>query len=181
MGEAELVRRAQAGDHDALVELLRSIETSVYRSAFYILGNEQDALDASQEALIRIYQKIHLFQEKAKFSTWVQRIVSNICMDRFRSRKDAVSLEEHQLVLADKNNVEDEILLTSLSNDVHSAIQKLPEQYRTVIVLRYLQDFSYQEIAEALELPLNTVKSYLFRARQQLQELLHDYEKGGVG
>ncbi|UFJ38881.1 sigma-70 family RNA polymerase sigma factor [Brevibacillus humidisoli] len=181
MGEAELVRRAQTGDHDALVELLRSIENSVYRSAFYILGNEQDALDASQEALIRIYQKIHLFQEKAKFSTWVQRIVSNICMDRFRSKKDAISLDEHELVLPDKNNVEEAILLTSLSSDVQSAINKLPKQYRLVIVLRYLQDFSYQEIADTLELPLNTVKSYLFRARQQLQELLHDYEKGGVG
>ncbi|WP_126427777.1 RNA polymerase sigma factor [Brevibacillus marinus] len=181
MGETELVRRAQAGDREALVELLRSIENSVYRSAYYMLGNEQDALDASQEALIRIYQKIHLFQEKAKFTTWVQRIVSNICMDRFRSQKEAISLDEHELVLADRNSVEEAVMLTSLSHDVQDAISKLPKQYRVVIVLRYLQDFSYQEIAETLDLPLNTVKSYLFRARQQLQELLHDYEKGGVG
>lgn len=181
MGQTELVKRAQAGDHEAMVELLRSIENSVYRSAYYMLGNEQDALDASQEALLRIYQKIHLFQEKAKFSTWVQRIVSNICVDRFRSQKVAISLDEHELVLADKNNVEEAVMLTSLSHDVQEAINKLPKQYRMVIVLRYLQDFSYQEIAESLDLPLNTVKSYLFRARQQLQELLHDYEKGGVG
>ncbi|MED2007659.1 sigma-70 family RNA polymerase sigma factor [Brevibacillus borstelensis] len=181
MGEAELIRKAQSGDHEALVELLRTIETSVYRSAFYILGNEQDALDAVQEALIRIYRKIDTYQEKAKFSTWVQRVVSNVCMDKFRAKKETVSIDEHELIIPDRNNVEDEILLNSLSQDIKAAIGKLPKQYRMVVVLRYLEDFSYQEIAEALELPLNTVKSYLFRARQQLQELLHDYEKGGIG
>lgn len=181
MGESELVRKAQEGDHDALIELLRSIENSVYRSAYYILGDEQEALDASQDTLLRIYQKIHLFQEKAKFSTWVQRIVSNICMDRFRAKKDTVSIDEHDLVIPDKDNVEAAVMLTSVSYDVRSAINKLPEQYRVVVVLRYLQDFSYQEIADTLDLPLNTVKSYLFRGRQQLQELLHDYQKGGIG
>ncbi|MFY0545134.1 RNA polymerase sigma factor [Brevibacillus sp. H7] len=181
MREAELIRKAQAGDHDALVELLRSIENAVYRSAFYILGNEQDALDASQEALIRIYRKIDTYQEKAKFSTWVQRIVSNICMDKFRAKKETVSIDEHELIIPVRNNVEDEVLLSSLSCDIEKAIGQLPHQYRMVVILRYLEDFSYQEIADTLELPLNTVKSYLFRARQQLQELLHDYQKGGIG
>jgi RNA polymerase sigma factor (sigma-70 family) len=181
MREAELIRKAQAGDHDALVELLRSIENSVYRSAYYILGNEQDALDASQEALIRIYRKIDTYQEKAKFSTWVQRIVSNICMDKFRAKKETVSIEENELIIPDRNNVEDEVLRSSLTGDIVKAIEKLPNQYRMVVVLRYLEDFSYQEIADTLELPLNTVKSYLFRARQQVQELLHDYQKGGIG
>ncbi|MFM1655383.1 RNA polymerase sigma factor [Brevibacillus sp. B_LB10_24] len=180
MVEAELIRRAQAGDRESMIELLRSIENSVYRSAFYILGNEQDALDASQETLIRVYQKIHLFQEKAKFSTWVQRIVSNICMDKFRSKKETISIDEHELALPVINNVEEEFLLNDLTHEVHQAVAKLPDHYRVVIVLRYLQELSYQEIADTLELPLNTVKSYLFRARQQLQELLYDYQEGGV-
>jgi RNA polymerase sigma factor (sigma-70 family) len=181
MQEAELIRKAQSGDHEALVQLLRSIENSVYRSAYYILGNEQDALDASQEVLIRIYRKIDTYQEKAKFTTWVQRIVSNVCMDKFRTMKETVSIDEHELTIPDRNNVEEEILLTGLSNDIQEAIGKLPKQYRLVVVLRYLEDLSYQEIAETLDLPLNTVKSYLFRARQQLQELLYDYQKGGIG
>lgn len=181
MGEQELVRRAQAGDQEALVELLRSVEASVYRSAYYILGDEQEALDAAQDTLLRIYQKLHLFQEKAKFSTWVQRIVSNVCMDRFRARKDTVSIDQHELVIADKTSVESEVMITHVSHDIRKAIDQLPEHYRVVVVLRYLQDFSYQEIADALDLPLNTVKSYLFRGRQQLQELLHDYQKGGIG
>jgi RNA polymerase sigma-70 factor (ECF subfamily) len=72
------------------------------------------------------------------------------------------------------------VLSSYALQDIRSAIEQLPENHRTVVVLRYLQDFSYNEIAESLDLPLNTVKSYLFRARQQLQNLLHDYQKGGV-
>lgn len=179
MVEIELIKRAQAGDQTALVEILRQIEHSVYRSAYYILGNEHDALDAAQEALIRIYRKINTFQEKAKFFTWVQRIVSNVCIDEYRSKKDAVSIEEHELVIPDTQTVEDTVLLQDMSEDIQRAIGQLPKQYRLVVVLRYLQDFSYQEIAEALDLPLNTVKSYLFRARQHLQEKLLEYQGGG--
>ncbi len=180
MIEADLIKKAQAGDQEALVELLRSIENTVYRSAFYITGNEHDAMDVAQEALLRVFRKIGTFQEKAKFTTWVQRIVSNICMDRFRAKKETLSIDEYELTLQDKQNVEDTILLHSMSEDVHRAIAKLPEHYRVVVVLRYLQDFSYQEIADTLDVPLNTVKSYLFRARHQLQTLLQEYEKGGI-
>mgnify|MGYP001321511887 CR=1 FL=1 len=180
MEEQELIRAAQAGDRDALIALLREIETHVYRTAFYLLGNEQDAMDAAQEALIRIYTKIDTYEEKAMFKTWVQRIVTNICIDKFRKSKPTVSIEEHNMVFPIDNNVEKEIMASYLAQDIQDAINRLPEHHRAVVVLRYLQDFSYKEIADSLDLPLNTVKSYLFRARQQLQSLLHDYQKGGV-
>ncbi|WJH32994.1 sigma-70 family RNA polymerase sigma factor [Paenibacillus aurantius] len=176
----ELIKAAQSGDRDALIALLREIESHVYRTAYYILGNEQDALDASQEALIRIYRKIDSYEEKALFKTWVQRIVTNICIDKFRKTKPTVSIEEHEMVFATGLLVEEEVLAAYVAKDIHDAIDKLPPHHRTVVVLRYLQDFSYNEIAESLDLPINTVKSYLFRARQQLQSLLQDYQKGGV-
>ncbi|GIQ62260.1 hypothetical protein PACILC2_08280 [Paenibacillus cisolokensis] len=72
------------------------------------------------------------------------------------------------------------MLAAYAAKDIRDAIDRLPEHHRAVVVLRYLQDFSYNEIADSLDLPLNTVKSYLFRARQQLQALLQDYQKGGV-
>lgn len=178
--EQDLIGAAQSGDRDALVRLLREIETHVYRTAYYILGNEQDAMDASQEALLRIYTKIGSYEQKAKFKTWVQRIVTNVCIDKFRRAKPTVSIEEHDMVFATHANVEDEVISTYVAKDVRDAIDKLPDHHRAVIVLRYLQDFSYNEIADSLNLPLNTVKSYLFRARQQLQSLLQDYQKGGV-
>ena len=176
----EMIKAAQAGDREALITLLREIETHVYRTAFYILGNEHDASDAAQEALIRIYTKINSYEEKAQFKTWVQRIVTNICIDKFRRAKATVSIEEHEMVFSSNNNVEEEVLFTYVSQDIQEAIEQLPEHHRAVVVLRYLQDFSYSEIAECLDIPLNTVKSYLFRARQRLQDLLHDYQKGGV-
>ncbi|MCR8645723.1 sigma-70 family RNA polymerase sigma factor [Paenibacillus sp. N1-5-1-14] len=177
---AELVRAAQSGDREALITLLREIESHVYRTAFYMLGNEQDALDASQEALIRIYTKIHSYEEKALFKTWVQRIVTNICIDKFRKKRPQVSIEENDMQFIYSKDVESEVMSTYVAQDVREAIEQLPEHHRSVIVLRYLQDFSYNEIAESLDLPLNTVKSYLFRARQQLQNLLKEYQNGGV-
>jgi RNA polymerase sigma-70 factor (ECF subfamily) len=178
--ELSLIKAAQAGDRDALVALLREIESQVYRTAYYLLNNEQDALDASQEALIRIYTKIDSYEEKAQFRTWVQRIVTNICIDKFRRNRPSVSIDEHELVFHAADDVEGEVMSQYAAEDIRQAIGKLPEHHRTVVVLRYLQDFSYNEIADSLNLPLNTVKSYLFRARQQLQVLLHDYRKGGV-
>nr|WP_207952101.1 sigma-70 family RNA polymerase sigma factor [Paenibacillus turpanensis] len=175
-----MIKAAQSGDRDALITLLREIEHHVYRTAFYILNNEQDAADAAQEALIRIYTKIQSYEEKAQFKTWVQRIVTNICIDKFRKAKPTVSIEEHNLVFRNERDVEQEVMTGYLAQDIRAAIEQLPEHHRAVVVLRYLQDFSYNEIADSLDLPLNTVKSYLFRARQQLQTLLHDYQKGGV-
>ncbi len=180
MVDLEVIKAAQSGDRDALISILRDIEHHVYRTAFYILNNEQDAADAAQEALIRIYTKINSYEEKALFKTWVQRIVTNICIDKFRRTKPSVSIEEHNMVFREERDVEDEVMKGYLAQDIREAIEQLPEHHRAVVVLRYLQDFSYNEIAESLDLPLNTVKSYLFRARQQLQSLLQDYQKGGV-
>lgn len=180
MVEPALIKAAQAGDRDALVSLLREVEHKVYRTAYYLLNHEQDALDAAQDALIRIYTKIGTYEEKAQFQTWVQRIVTNICIDKFRRKKATVSIDEHELVFHSSEDVEGEVMLTYAAEEIREAIGKLPDHHRTVVVLRYMQDFSYNEIAESLGLPLNTVKSYLFRARQQLQVLLHDYQKGGV-
>ena len=180
MVESDLIKAAQSGDRDALITLLREIETHVYRTAYYILNNEQDAMDAAQEALIRIYTKIRTYEEKAQFKTWVQRIVTNICIDKFRRTKSSVSIEEHNLVFSTDNHVEEEVMASYAAKDIREAIHRLPEHHRTVVVLRYLQDFSYTEIADSLGIPLNTVKSYLFRARRQLQSLLHEYQKSGV-
>ncbi|MBO9605208.1 MAG: sigma-70 family RNA polymerase sigma factor [Paenibacillaceae bacterium] len=180
MVATELIKAAQAGDRDALVTLLREIEPHVYRTAYYMLGNEQDALDVAQEALIRIYTKIQTYEEKALFKTWVQRIVTNICIDKFRKKRPSVSIDEHEMVFTSAHDVEDEVLSTFVAKDIQEAIDKLPAHHRSVVVLRYLHDFSYNEIADSLGLPLNTVKSYLFRARHQLQQLLQDYQKGGV-
>ena len=127
---AELIRSAQSGDRDALITLLREIESHVYRTAYYILGNEQDAMDAAQEALIRIYTKIETYEEKALFKTWVQRIVTNICIDKFRRKKPTVSIEEHNMSFPNEQNIEEEIVLSDVAKEIREAIDKLPEHHR---------------------------------------------------
>lgn len=176
----ELVRAAQSGDRDSLITLLREIEPHVYKTAYYMLKNEQDALDVSQEALIRIYTKINSYEEKAQFKTWAQRIVTNMCIDKFRKVKPTVSVDEHEMTFSSGTNVEKEVISTYIAQDIQEAIEKLPEHHRTVVILRYVEDFSYNEISDTLDLPIHTVKSYLFRARKQLQNLLQEYQKGGV-
>jgi RNA polymerase sigma factor (sigma-70 family) len=173
------VRSAQAGNHEALVEILRSIEHQVYQTAFYMLGNEQDALDASQEALLRVYTKINSYEEKAQFKTWVQKIVSNICIDQYRRKKQSMSIDEHEIEFSSEENIESNFIRDATAEEVRHAIDQLPEHHRTAIVLCYMQDFSYQEIADTMELPINTVKSYIFRGKQALQYVLQTKGYGG--
>ncbi len=176
----DLVKSAQAGNRESLTTILRLIERQVYQTAFYMLRNEQDALDATQEALIRIFKKINTYQEKALFKTWVQKVVTNICIDYYRRNKPTVSIEQHELTFTAVDDVESQMMREYTSEQIHVAIDQLPDQYRAIIVLRYMQDFSYQEIADSMNLPLNTVKSYIYRAKQLLQVALQDCSQGGV-
>lgn len=178
MNQQELIILAKAGDKEALINLLKSIESSVYKTALYFMGNEHDAKDATQEALIKIYTKLDTFQEKAKFNTWVQRITTNVCMDKFRKDKNVISIEGSELTVLGSLNIEKEVESKILLEEVTNYIQNLPNKIRAVIILRYMHEFSYQEIADSLDLPLNTVKSYLFRGRDML---LKEYQqRGGV-
>ncbi|MCS1350431.1 RNA polymerase sigma factor [Mechercharimyces sp. CAU 1602] len=176
MEEVNRVERAQ-GDRAALIQLLRDLETPLYQTAFYLMGNEHDARDATQEALLRIYKNIHTFKGESKLETWAQRIVSNICMDTFRRRKKSVPLLEEVEPVDARAWMEME--RTDVTQDLQAAINRLPDPQRVIVVLRHVQDYSYQEIANTLDLPLNTVKSHLFRARNQLKEWLSNYNEGG--
>lgn len=183
MPDSELVKQAQSGHQEALIQLLREIETPLYRTAYYMLGNEQDALDMTQEALIKIYRHIKQFKQQAQFKTWAQRIVTNLCIDLCRQRKQikVVNQSVDEIKQLPSHRAEEEIEHRLLRGEIEVAICQLSEEQRAAIVLRYMHDFTYQEIAEAMDLPLNTVKSHLFRARKALQKLLSAHEEGGEG
>lgn len=178
--DLDLIRSARSGDREAMIMLLKEIESPLYRTAYYLLNHEQDALDITQEALIRIYTSIQSYKEQAQFLTWAQRIVTNLCIDHFRKQKEMTNIDDVERILSSAENVEERVIRRNTADEIEKAIEKLPAHFRTVVVLRYLQDFSYNEIANIMELPLNTVKSHLFRARKILQQLLQEFEKGGV-
>ncbi len=181
MIDADLIQAAKRGGREAIVQLLQEIETPLYRTAYYLIGNEQDALDITQDALLRIYSNIANYREEAQFKTWAQRIVTNLCIDRFRKKRETISIEDQELTLKSTINIEEEVLTSNLAEEIQHAINKLPDHFRTVVVMRYIQDFSYNEISESLDIPLNTVKSHLFRARKILQGLLQEYQGGVKG
>jgi len=176
----ELIPLVKAGDQQALVDLLKSIESPIYKTAYYFMGNKHDALDVTQEALLKVYTKLDTFQEKAKLTTWVQRITANICMDKFRKNKKEVIIDSQELNISEDLCIEKEIENKILVEELIRNINQLPSKIKTVMILRYLQEFSYQEISETLDLPLNTVKSYLFRGRDQLQTMMKKEQTGGV-
>lgn len=176
MDQKELIQLAKAGDKEAIVDLLKSVERPIYNTAFYFMGNEHDAKDITQEALIKVYTKLDSFEEKAQFKTWVQRITTNLCMDKFRSNKHDISIEGAELVVRDYIDTQKEIENKIMVEDLITKIMLLPKKIKAVMILRYVNEFSYNEISDVLGIPINTVKSYLFRGREKIY---NDYHQGG--
>ncbi len=181
--ERSLIQKAQKGDMAAFEALVRQHERMVYNLALRTLGNDSDAQDASQEAFIKAWTGLGSFRGDSKFSVWLYRLVSNVCMDMLRRRKnEALSLTvsdddrgETILDIPDESSSPQSLLeKKELREDIQSAINSLPEDYRRVILLRELADLSYEEIAKVLGLDIGTVKSRIFRARKKLCAILSD-------
>jgi RNA polymerase sigma-70 factor (ECF subfamily) len=180
LNEGELVARAQRGDAPAFETLMNEHASFVYNLAWRVVRDSQEAEDLAQEAFIRAWKGLPRFQGKAKFSTWLYRIVTNLCYNRLPHMKRelaALDPDDAALALPDEYvSVERQVLDLELRQELHSAIAKLPERYRLLITLRHLQEMSYNEIALVTDLPLGTVKTGIFRARQRLAQVIVEKE-----
>ncbi len=183
--ELWLVEESRKGNVDAFEELIKDYKRVAYNIALRILRNVEDAEDASQEALIKVYKSIQNFNMQSTFKVWMYRIVVNTCID-FKRKKNinVVSIDEGIDVGGD-NQVYREIADDSANPDVlleknfnskviNDAVSKLEDDYKAIIILRDIQGFSYSEIAEILSCNLGTVKSRLNRARKSLKEILEN-------
>ena len=183
MGATEeiLVRRAQAGDRRAFAELVLAHQQFVYNLALRALGDPHEAEDVSQEAFVRAWQALPRFRGQARFRTWLYRIAANLCynrLPRLRRELDALGAEEiANLPSESVGNPLSGLEAQERRAFLHRQIDALPESYRMLIVLRYQQELSYAEIAEVVGLPLGTVKTGLFRARERLKEALLQFEE----
>lgn len=147
-----------------------------------MLGNREEAQDAAQEAFIRAYVNIHSYDTSKKFSTWLYRIATNLCIDRIRKKKPDYYLDAevagtdglnmYSQIAADQVLPEEELEQVELQEFIQSEILKLPEKYRTVIVLKYIDELSLKEISDILDLPLGTVKTRIHRGREALRNRL---------
>jgi len=169
-----LLKRAKNGDIEAVEKLLKRYERYVFNTALGFFKNAYDASDAAQEAMIKIYQKIGSFREEASFRSWIFRITVNVCKDMVRKTKDVLPMDDTGFLSGQIDEMTPEKALDDkLERErVIAAISQLDEDHRHVIILRELNDQSYEEIARQLDISEGTVKSRLFRARNKLKELL---------
>ena len=180
--EAAVIQAVLDGDVNAYEALVKEYEKNVYNLALRMTGNSEDAADMAQEAFIKAYNSLTAFRGDSKFSVWLYRIVSNVCLDflRSRSRKQTVSLstenddgEEVELDIADETHSPEQLLDRSLTRDaVRRGLAALPPDHREILLLREIQGWSYEEIADVLGLEAGTVKSRIFRARKKLCSFL---------
>lgn len=172
-----LVAAALAGRSEAFGTLVERYDRAVYHLAFRTLRDAEEARDVTQEAFFKAYRSLRTFKPGNKFSTWIFAIAYHACCDRLTRRKrysndemperaDSAAGPESQAVAADE------------ARQLRAAIEALPEKYRTVITLYHLQGRQYEEIAQVLGIPMGTVKTHLFRAKEQLRRMLTESAAG---
>jgi RNA polymerase sigma-70 factor (ECF subfamily) len=176
-----LIIRCREGDEEACRLLLSRYEAYVYRLCLKIGGSREDALDFAQEAMVKILTGLDSFQLGRPFKPWLRQVTVNACLNCLKRRgPETVSLEEpvaDGVVLGDTlkgsaGDPADAALWQDAREVIRQALGCLPAQQRLVLVMRHQEELSYEEIAATTELPLGTVKTYLFRARQQLRRQL---------
>ncbi len=174
------VEQARRGDKQAFNQLVQAYQRPVYNLTYRMLGNQQEAEDAAQETFLRAYAGLRKYSPEHKFSTWLFSIANHHCIDRLRKRRMTwLSFDDNPVL----QNLEGEAPRpehSALDGEQRVEVQRLLDQllpeYRMPLILRYWEDYSYEEIATALDLTVAAVKSRLFRARQQVAKLYGDRE-----
>ena len=186
--DEKLVRAAQRGDMVAFEELVARHRDKIYARAFSMMRNEDDAVDLSQEALVKGWQRLKQFQGESSFVTWMTRIVINLCLDQLRKQKrqrtesiEAMSeesggVERHMPVIA--ANPTAGLERRELRERIERALNQLSYEHRTVLVLHEFEEMEYKAIAKTMACSIGTVMSRLFYARRKLAVLLADLKKG---
>ncbi len=181
-----LAARAAEGDERAFREILRRYERPVFSLLYRMVRDRELAEDLAQESFVRAYNAIGTYSPRYKLSSWLFKIANNLAIDYLRKRRlDTVSIDGAPTAVTESELAQTRIELESedespeeyaenreLGDQIEAAIGKLRPHYRTATVLRHVEGYSYEEIAQIMDLPLGTVKTYIHRARLELRELL---------
>jgi RNA polymerase sigma-70 factor (ECF subfamily) len=183
--DAELLQRANAGERDALEELFVRHRSLAYRVAYRLLGHEEDALDAVQEAFVKAITHLPTFEGRSSFKTWLLRVVSNAALDlgRQRGRRETMSMDafgqrrREEMEPSVTVEPDRELQREDLRRELQQALDCLPPAQRQTFVLHVDAELSYREVADALGISIGTVMSRLFYARQKLRAILASWTR----
>ncbi len=176
--DEKVVERCLQGDRDVYSHLVDKYQQMVYVLAFRMLGDEAAAKDAAQESFLSAYVSLRSFRREAKFSSWLTSITLNKCRDMLRGRKDTVSVDDLEEVLPGRDADPEERFHQKENEDLlQQALNKLPDEYREVIVLKHIRGLDYAEIAQTAGVSEGALKVRAWRAREMLRFLL----KEGLG
>lgn len=178
------IKQVLKGDQNAYADIVSLYQHKLYQICFRMLGNKEEAEDIAQEAFVRAYINLHSYDQKRKFSTWIYRIATNLCIDRIRKKKpdyylDAEvpgtdGLDMYSQIAADEKLPEEVVEQMELQERIQYEISRLPDKYRSVIVLKYIEELSLQDISDILDMPLGTVKTRIHRGREALRKQLNN-------
>lgn len=179
---AVLVERCRCGDMSAFERVVAETQSGVYNLAYSLLGNHEEAEDATQEIYVRVWRSLPSFRGEARLTTWLYRIAVNSCLNRRRKLRGCMAEVEDDSVLERLESLEADPANATIENDrnrtLWAAVMRLPAKYQVVINLFYRQQLTYDEMAEVLAMPLGTIKAQLNRARHALAGLLQAGQKG---
>jgi RNA polymerase sigma factor (sigma-70 family) len=184
----ELVQNALEGDEKAFTRLLSRYQDAIYFMLLKMVNNRNDAEDLTLEAFGKAFKNLHQYSPTYAFSTWLFKIASNNCIDFLRRKKgsyvaivnngDPAENSEAVKLKSKEPDPEEKLIRQQKAILLHHIVRRLKPRYRTLVELRYFREFSYEEIAKELDLPLGTVKAQLFRAREMLFKLIENTEMG---
>ena len=180
LSDEDLARLCQQDDHKAFTVIVDRYKHKIHWLVRRMVGSA-DVEDLTQEVFLRVYQAIPRFQGRSTFRTWIYRIARNLCLTELQRRGrrgEHVSLEEegeekvHRLLPEPQKGLEEEIERRDFCRSVWALVEKLPTHHRTALTLFYVQQVRYEEIADIMDIPMGTVKTYIHRARLRLRDLL---------
>ena len=185
--DAQLIDDTLAGHSGAFGQLVTKYQDRLYNAVVHVTGSAEDARDVVQDAFVQAFVKLSTFRGRSAFYTWLYRIARNLAVSHKRKkRRPTTSIELHREITGDEPVDEGEAPSAGLEQQdrvaqVQVALAALSEEHRTVLVLREMEEFSYESIAEILELPVGTVRSRLHRARMQLRDELRKVMQEELG